>query len=215
MSHSIRNFVKKRPLLYSLAKKIKADYRQVGSKKKWKNLLKNSSIKLEVGSWKKYGTNGWTTVDLEDSDICWDLRRGIPLPSESVDKIYSSHLLEHIPYQQLILFLNECRRVLKAGGEFSVCVPNFRFYIDAYIDGNLAIERDAWWQPGSIDTGSSMDQLNYQAYMRDDHKYMFDEENLINTLKKGGFSEAKLRNFDQELDLRSREIGSIYAVANK
>ena len=32
----------------------------------------------------------------------------------------------------IIIFLYECRRVLKVDGEFSVCVPNFRFWVDAY-----------------------------------------------------------------------------------
>ena len=72
-----------------------------------------------------------------------------------------------------------------------------------------------WWQPGLIDTGSAIDQLNYSAYMKDEHKYMFDEENLINTLKKAGFSNAQLRKFDKTLDLQERDYESIYAVAVK
>ena len=137
------------------------------------------------------------------------------MPDNCVSKIYSSHLLEHIPYEQLIIFLYECHRVLKVDGEFSVCVPNFRFWVDAYKEDKLFKERKTWWQPGLIDTGSAIDQLNYSAYMKDEHKYMFDEENLINTLKKAGFSNAQLRKFDKTLDLQERDYESIYAVAVK
>ena len=128
-------------------------------------------------------------------------------------KVLSSQL--HIPYDNLIPFLHECRRVMKSGGEFSVCVPNFRLYVDAYKDGKLFRNRETWWQPGLIDTGSSIDQLNYIAYMKDEHKYMFDEENLINTLTKCGFSNVQLRDFNEELDLRERDNDSIYAKASK
>jgi hypothetical protein len=51
--------------------------------------------------------------------------------------------------------------------------------------------------------------------MKDEHKYMFDEENLINTLTKCGFSNVKLREFDEELDILKRDKESIYAKASK
>ncbi|MBL19250.1 MAG: hypothetical protein CMC82_05420 [Flavobacteriaceae bacterium] len=210
-----KKFVKRSPVLLLSAKKIVSVYRQLGSKKKWKRLERSEIVKLELGSGPKKGANGWTTVDIGPVDISWDLRRGIPLPNNSVDRIYSSHLLEHIPYNQLIPLLRECHRVMKSNSEFSVCVPNFRLYVDAYKDGKLFKSRETWWQPGLIDTGSSIDQLNYAAYMLDEHKYMFDEENLINTLAKAGFSNVQLREFDEELDLPERDIESVYAKASK
>ena len=216
MKMSLKKAVKKLPLFYFLAKKSLSIYQKLRSKHKWNALIKNKTeIKLELGSGNKKGKNGWTTVDIVYSDISWDLSKGIPLPDNCVSKIYSSHLLEHIPYEQLIIFLYECRRVLKVDGEFSVCVPNFRFWVDAYKEDKLFKERKMWWQPGLIDTGSAIDQLNYSAYMKDEHKYMFDEENLINTLKKAGFSNAQLRKFDKILDLQERDYESIYAVAVK
>ena len=211
--------IKKSPLILSLAKSIIAKYRQLESKFKWNALKKSMEIKLELGSGGRVGINGWTTVDNENSeigsDISWDLRKGIPLPDNSVHKIYSSHLLEHIPYNQLLIFLRECRRVMKTDGKFLVCVPNFRLYVDAYAKGENFKDRETWWKPGSVDTGSAMDQLNYAAYMQDQHKYVFDEENLINTLLKAGFSDAQLREFDPTLDLKERDSESIYAVALK
>ena len=207
---------KKLPLLCFLAKKFLLLFKKFISKDKWNALIKNKKeIKLELGSGNKKGENGWTTVDIVHSDIKWDLSKGIPLPDNCVSKIYSSHLLEHIPYEQLIIFLYECRRVLKVDGEFSVCVPNFRFWVDAYKEDKLFKERKMWWQPGLIDTGSAIDQLNYSAYMKDEHKYMFDEENLINTLKKAGFSNAQLRKFDKTLYLQERDYESIYAFVVK
>lgn len=219
MKKQLKNFIKKSPKLLFCVKYVLSKLRQIHSKSKWSALIETSEIKLELGSGPKKGKDGWTTVDIGSSihtaDISWDLRRGIPLSNESVMKIYSSHLLEHIPYEQLLKFLQDCHRVLKAEGVFLVCVPNFRIYIDAYKKGQMFRSRDTWWQPGVINTGSCIDQLNYMAYMKDEHKYMFDEENLINTLLKAGFSSAKLRAFDPHLDLKERDYESIYAVAYK
>tara|TARA_B100000900_G_C20471716_1_gene671693 strand:- start:212 stop:856 length:645 start_codon:yes stop_codon:yes gene_type:complete len=211
----LKKYFKKLPLLFFLANKIVSQYRQLTSYLKWKNLTKSSEIKLELGSGERKGTNGWTTIDNKSSDINWDLRRGIPLPDNCVDKIYSSHLLEHIPYNELIAFLSECHRVMKVNGEFSVCVPNFRLYINSYIEGENFKDKSLWHQPGLINTGSAIDQLNYMMYMDGQHKYMFDEENLINTLYLSGFKDVSLRDFDYTLDLKERDFESIYAVAFK
>lgn len=215
MKEIVKEFIRKIPILLPAARISRTLINRVGGKKQWKKLEKSSFVKIELGSGSKKGKDGWTTVDQYGADIIWDLRRGIPLPNETIDKIYSSHLLEHIPYQQLIPFLRECRRVMKSDAEFSVCVPNFRLYVDAYKNKTLFSSRDTWYQPGIIDTGSSIDQLNYLAYMLDEHKYMFDEENLINTLTQAGFSNAQLREFDADLDLPERDFESIYAIAKK
>ena len=215
LNKKIKSIIKKSPILQAGLKIFLDKYRQLGSKKKWKALIHHKQIKLELGSGPKKGTDGWTTIDTQSSDINWDLRRGIPLPDNCVEQIYSSHLLEHISYAELIIFLSECRRVMTVGGKFSVCVPNFKLYIDAYEQGRMFKNRESWWKPGSIDTGSAIDQLNYIAYMRDQHKYMFDEENLINTLRQAGFSDVKLREFDHQLDLKERDSESIYALAIK
>ena len=181
---------------------------------KWRRLAANTGIKLELGSGSKLGSKGWTTVDVRGADINWDLRHGIPLKDGSVEAIYTSHLLEHIPYEQLIAFLRECRRLLKPGGELLVCVPNARYYIDAYVAGEVFRPRDEWWSPASVNTNSCIDQLNYIAYMGGEHHYLFDTENLVNTLLSGGFAKAELRNFDIELDMPIRDFESIYARAS-
>lgn len=196
-----------------ILKKLKSSLKSKFAFIYWYQLSKKKIIKLELGSGDKKGLDGFTTVDMGDADIKWDLRNGIPLQDNSVDLIYSSHLLEHIPFKELILFLKECRRVLKNNGVFSVCVPNARNYINAYIKGETFEVNH--WPPAFINTGSKIDQVNYMAYMDGHHKYLFDEENLIKTLLTAGFRSAELRNFDSNLDIKERDFESIYALARK
>ena len=182
----------------------------------WFSLSKEKSIKLELGSGEKKGKDGWTTVDnYSRADIFWDLRNKIPLQDSTVDCIYSSHLLEHIAYQELILFLKNCLKLLKKDGYFSVCVPSVRNYIEAYINGDEFFEKEKACKGALVETGSGLDQLNYIAYMAGQHNYMFDEENLVNILQKVGFKGVKIRKFDSQIDNKERDYESIYAICYK
>ena len=70
-------------------------------KKRFTALSQSSNaIRLDLGG-ADPGTGEWTSVDMTlQCDINWDLILPIPLPSGSVSKIYSSHLLEHLTYDQ-------------------------------------------------------------------------------------------------------------------
>ena len=171
-----------------------------------KLLNKNNKIKLELGATAKRDVmRDWITVDLNmGSDLCLNLSKSLPFPDNSVDMIYSSHLLEHFSYPEpLTNLLNECRRILKPEGIFSACVPNARIYAEIYLnqkkDSNIFLQHLS-----EIDFNSHIDYLNHMAYMKGEHKYMFDEENLPVILKKSGFDNVKLRSFNPALHKRKK-----------
>jgi len=201
----------KKPARFTLNKAL-----QLKTKLAIRHLKDKSIILLEIGAGNKKGTNGWTTLDtVMGADLQWDLRNGIPFPDSSIDKIYTSHTFEHIPFPSLQILIRECWRKLKPLGSLSVCVPNARFYIDAYLKGKPFRDQSTLWQPGICETGSAIDQLNYIAYMGGEHRYMFDEENLIRILRQNGFEQAELRSFDSTIDAPERDRDSIYAVGIK
>jgi predicted SAM-dependent methyltransferase len=181
-----------------------------------KMLREKRDIHLEIGAGNKKGERGWITLDVtQDCDLYWDLRKGIPFPDESVLKIYSSHLFEHLSFNEAQALLEECLRVLVPGGFFSICVPNTRIYAEAYLSGKH-LDEEQFFQHKSAYYGSSrIDYLNYIAYMDGEHKYMFDEENLVAILKNKGFESSYLREFDPDLDRLARDFESIYAEAKK
>ena len=185
--------------LRDFLKKLFYFFLRIGTHKKVKKVQKMGKVFLEIGAGSKKGTNGWTTLDIgRDCDICWDLRKGIPFPNNSIDGIYTSHTLEHIPFKDLLKLIKECLRCLKIEGYLSVSVPSAKYYIDAYSSKKYFRKNGEGWGLGLCDTGSFIDQINYIAYMGSEHKYMFDEENLINLLRKCGFSKVSLRDFDSE-----------------
>jgi predicted SAM-dependent methyltransferase len=180
---------------------------------------------VELGGGARKGDNGWLVMDMDsECDYWWDLRRRLPFPDGSVEKIYSSHFLEHLTFRQGQRHLSECLRSLAPGGTISVCVPSARPYIEAYCLGK-PLARKPWihYEPAWNDT-TPIDWVNYIAYMDEvdhillkhaAHQYMFDEENLLKVLEAAGFRNARLREFDPSLDLEFRDYESIYALAEK
>ena len=58
------------------------------------------------------------------------------LCDESVDQIYSSHLLEDFSYKELVRILTEWRRVLKVGGLLVTNCPDQPIYVKYCADNN-------------------------------------------------------------------------------
>jgi predicted SAM-dependent methyltransferase len=171
---------------------------------------------VEVGSGDKRGQGGWLTIDItRNCDIFWDLRKGLPFPDDSVKKIYSSHFFEHLSFRETQKFLVECKRALAPGGKFLVCVPNARIYLEAYVKGVPLDSGQFFGYRPAFNHTTSIDCVNYVAYMDGEHKYMFDEENLLFVLTANGFKNARPRQFDPALDLAARDFESIYAEAEK
>lgn len=180
-------------------------------------LLKRSDpIKLEFGAGENRGIAGWTYADLnEECDLTLDLTQPLPFPDNCVSVIYSSHLLEHFEYADLVKFLKECLRILKPGGVFSAAVPNARIYLEAY-QNSVGFDPSLFcrYEP-SYNGNSRMDYVNYIAYMGSHHRYMFDEDNLLALLEKFDFKNIRLRKFDEQLDILTRDFQSIYVLGEK
>jgi predicted SAM-dependent methyltransferase len=179
-----------------------------------KIIQQNQEILLEIGSGAKKGINGWTTLDMSDGcDIHYDLLLPLPFPDNSITKIYSSHVLEHFHYKDLIKLLTECYRILKPNGVFSVCVPNAGMYVKAYLSQDEFKPKSVYEPAFHINT--QIDLINYMAYMDGHHKYMFDQDNLLAVLKKVGFNKVAMRKFEAEIDRVERDWESIYAQGEK
>jgi predicted SAM-dependent methyltransferase len=152
-------------------------------------------------------------IDKYKSDIWHDLRKSIPLKPESVDEFYSSHFLEHLSPDDLAKLLDHILKLLKKNGKFLICVPNIRIYIEAYMAGDRIRKGDEYYN--HYNTETKLDELNYMAHMNGEHKYLFDEENIISMLEKVGFSKVLLRDFDHKIDLEHHKFESIYVEAIK
>lgn len=101
-------------------------------------------MKIEIGG----GTNrrpGYANLDPMHGDegLRCRVQDGIPLPDNSCEAAFASHILEHIPQgNERIKALNEVHRVLVPGGIFEIIVP-----LVGYTDGGGAGHLVQGWQP--------------------------------------------------------------------
>jgi len=191
-------------------------YKEFKSRKILSNSLKKNIVKIELGSGIKKGVNGWTTIDLYGADVNLDLRKKLPIPNLSVDEFFASHFLEHLGILELQIFLLKCFQQLKLGGKFLIAVPDASLFIHAYNKNENIIKKfDTVHEKSYIDTKSSIDQLNYIAYMSGEHKHMFDSESLVNLFLSVGFRECNPRPFINGFDTEEHRQYSIYFVAIK
>jgi len=70
---------------------------------------------------------GWKTLDLVASpevDYVADCLNLAQFGENSIEALYASHVLEHVPYTDLEATLTEWHRVLMPGGKLIVAVPD-------------------------------------------------------------------------------------------
>jgi len=73
---------------------------------------------------------GWQN---HDADV--DITKPLPFPNDSAEIIFAEHVCEHVTGPQFLWFLDECRRVLKVGGDVRICMPVLnRLTLDARRD---------------------------------------------------------------------------------
>lgn len=66
-----------------------------------------------------------------------DATKHIPLPANSVDVLYNSHMAEHLDREEVKSFLNEARRILIKNGIIRIVIPDLRKMVDKYLaDGD-------------------------------------------------------------------------------
>lgn len=104
------------------------------------------------------------------------------IPDSSLDMVYMSHVLEHVPRNQAIEVIREMARVLKPDGVLRISVPDFDHVIAIYEASGKQINAIAPALMGG------------QNYAFNFHYGVFNEEYLANLLTKGGF--LRVRSWD-------------------
>lgn len=158
----------------------------------------------------------------EGIDLCWDVTRGLPLPSASLKGIFSEHCLEHLPFGAVPEVLAECWRVLKPGGTLRVVVPDGELYLRGYAaiaDGTplrLPYADGDEWQ------GIYTPMMSVNRIFRDHgHLFIYDFETLQRLLARAGFVQIAKQALHQGtdpallLDTPSRAEESLRIEASK
>jgi len=118
-----------------------------------------------------YKIAGFINIDLDPNvkpDLVADLTKLTDHFSEnSVDFIFAGHVLEHLPYQDSLMALKQCKHILRSHSIMLIVVPDYTKCQD--VDVNLAEKI---------------------ILANGDHKTLFNKDRLYRMIKESGFSYA-------------------------
>ncbi len=176
------------------------------------------SIKLNVGASPIWDRLGWHIVDHKPSrgsqavSMVSDASN-IPLPDESCETVFCSHVVEHIPNVQIKQTLREFNRVLEVGGILRLLTPDLFKIASAYAAKDEEFFRRALDEDESIRTdmgfggmlanwvvAPGQDVALFDCDLRKllgglGHLYLYDFDMLKILLSSCGFSDIRQKGF--------------------
>jgi predicted SAM-dependent methyltransferase len=193
--------------------------------------LKN--LKVNVGCGQNFAA-GYINIDLanEPNVVYWDCRKSLPFDDNSVDIIFTEHVLEHFEYpSQSSTFLKECFRCLSEGGVLRVVVPDGELYLSLYNsrswEGMIAarplVPCEGGYKDGWLNDvyKTRMEFINAVFRQGIEHKFIYDAETLEAHMRVCGFKTVKRQQFQESLsqypalDSMHRWRESLYVEAVK
>lgn len=162
-----------------------------------------------------------------------DVAKGIPHADNSVDVVYTSHMLEHLRPGAMEFVLRECHRVLRSGGVLRVVVPDLRLGASKFVAGErdffelggdqpLADGFVAWLAMQTSSKGGRIERAVRRVLRTDEagHMWMYDGESMSRRIAEAGFSDVAIRLFgesssDAAAQLDSRPHDSVHVDAIK
>ena len=136
-----------------------------------------------------------------------DIIKGLPVPDNSCDAVYCSHILEHLSLNDFRIALKNTLKILKRGGTFRCVVPDLEFFSRQYL---AALEK------GDIDAGPrfiGQDTLLglydrprgikgtiISLFGNSHHLWMWDYPSLSAELSNAGFKQPRRCTFNDSPD---------------
>jgi predicted SAM-dependent methyltransferase len=143
------------------------------------------ATKLHVGC----GTNrfdGWINADITPrADLIIFLEKKLPFKSNTLDRIYSEHVLEHVSFGAGVSFLREALRVLKPGGVIRIAMPDLDELIDGYQKDWKRFDWIKWPAYSFIKTRAEMINVAFRWW---GHQHLYNSEEISRALVEAGFS---------------------------
>lgn len=133
-----------------------------------------------------------------------DVTKGIPYSSESVEFIYSSHMIEHISRWQALELLRECMRTLVPGGMIRVATPDLHELASSYLSeetisapssGAAADRFMEAINPRTEVEANLVRRFIWRNFSGAQHQWMYDARSLCGLFESAGFSGPRVTEF--------------------
>lgn len=149
---------------------------------------------------------GWLALNEADQDIT----KHLSFADESVDVIYTEHVIEHVSFLDGISFMRESRRILKRGGVFRVVTPTLEKILSLSLEDDRGrsymrnLERFYAKEDGVLAalglngiSGSYREFFFNSIFCGYGHRFIWSAELMAKVLKSLGYSEARIYEVGQ------------------
>jgi len=166
----------------------------------------DGKVKLNFGSHIQMFSHGWHNLDALNLsgfanqygfrfnmvDVAGlTAKKPLPFADDSVDLIFSSHMLEHLTVDDGAVFLRECYRIMKPGATMRLIVPDTDKLAELYVCGDL-FELDALLPPQDA---ALMPSMKLFKFLADGHKTAYNWDSLGPMLNVAGFKNVERKSF--------------------
>ena len=155
-------------------------------------------IKLHLGCGRNI-LDGWINTDYNTAKFggseYLDVTKKFPYNNNSVDYIFSEHMIEHITYHEGKFMLEESFRVLKSDGKIRISTPDLKFLIELYTDNKTDLQKryiDYTVNHPAYNVSIGIDTFIINNFVRDwGHIFIYDKKILKTLLESIGFTDVK------------------------
>ena len=166
----------------------------------------------QAGRWGRIGS---------DSGIRFaDAAVRIPCADQSVEVVYSSHMIEHLDRSGAQAFLAEAKRVLQSGGIIRLAAPDLAQLVQGYLATGDADDFVARTHMGLDRPVGMASRMKLALVGTRHHLWMYDGASLARLLADAGFAEIAIMPPGKthipnpgSLDLMERADESVYVEA--
>jgi predicted SAM-dependent methyltransferase len=198
----------------------------------WLNLDNSPTVRIARHDWllgalRKFGVLKGEQLRFAETaraaDIRWlDATQELPFADDSVEVLYSSHMLEHLDGEEARAFLREVRRVLLPDGVVRLVVPDLQRLVDEY-NADADADRFVRGTYLAVPRPRGITQrVRAMLYGHREHHWMYNAESLSSLLVEVGFRAPRILRPGEttitspgQLDLRERASESLYVEARK
>lgn len=169
-------------------------------------IITNKCKKLHLGAEENY-LQDWINTDIKPLSkkiYYMDATKPFPFKDESLDYVFSEHVIEHLSFDEGLFMLKECHRVLKNGGKIRIATPDLSVFLGLGNDSLSASQKKYinWIKKRfllNISSNINIHVINNLFYNWG-HKFIYNGPTLVNSLKKTGFHKIVRCQVGKSLD---------------
>jgi predicted SAM-dependent methyltransferase len=143
---------------------------------------------------------GWLNTDLLpnlSSIVLLDVTRRFPFSDHTFDRIYTEHMIEHIPFEAAHFMLVECRRIMRPGGVIRIATPDIKKVIGLYPQPHSPEVADylAWSRANHSPNRIGDDRCHVinSLFYGHGHRFLYDDLTLSSLLTAAGFKNPSVQ----------------------